>query len=81
MQAALQFYFVFFPMVWVIGSIPVSIAGIGILEGGIVLLFVQFTGAEPEAAIALALCQRLTWVVASFPGLLVHLGGTQRHKT
>lgn len=80
MSAEIRYYFVFFPMVWVIGSIPISIAGIGILEGGIVLLFVQFTGANPESAIALALCQRLTWIVASVPGLLVHLSGTHRHK-
>lgn len=78
-DAGLRYYFVFFPMVWVIGAIPVSIAGIGILEGGIVLLFVQFTGASAEAAIALALCQRLTWVVASIPGLFVHLSGAHRH--
>lgn len=80
MNAAIRFYFVFFPAAWVIGSIPISIAGIGILEGGIVFLFVQFTGAETEAAIALALCQRLTWIVASIPGLLVHLSGSHRHK-
>ena len=80
MSAAIRFYFVFFPVVWVIGAIPVSIAGIGILEGGIVWLFVQFTGAAPEAAIALALCQRLTWVVASIPGLLVHVSGAHRRN-
>ena len=80
MQAALRFYFVFFPVVWVIGSIPVSIAGIGILEGGIVFLFVHFTGADPDAAIALALCQRLTWVVASLPGMGVHLSGAHRRQ-
>lgn len=80
MSAEIQFYFVFFPVVWTIGSIPISIAGIGVLEGGIVFLFVQFTGAEPEAAIALALCQRLTWIIASMPGLVVHLRGTHRHK-
>lgn len=80
MQAEIRYYFVFFPLVWVIGSIPVSIAGIGLLEGGIVLLFVQFTGAAPEAAIALALCQRLTWIVASVPGMAVHLSGTVRVK-
>jgi uncharacterized protein (TIRG00374 family) len=79
-SADIQFYFVFFPVIWTIGSIPISIAGIGVLEGGIVFLFVQFTGAEPEAAIALALCQRLTWIVASAPGLAVHLRGTHRHK-
>lgn len=78
-DASLGYYFVFFPLVWVIGSIPVSIAGIGILEGGLVFMFVRYTGASPEAAAALALCQRLTWLAASLPGLYVHLTGAHRH--
>jgi hypothetical protein len=80
MEAAIQFYFVFFPLVWVIGSIPVSIAGIGILEGGIVFLFAHFTGADENVVAALALCQRLTWWIASVPGLLVHISGAHRTK-
>ncbi|MCI0499825.1 MAG: flippase-like domain-containing protein [Planctomycetales bacterium] len=77
-SAHLGYYFVFFPIVWVIGSIPVSIAGIGILEGGVVFLFVTFANADVEAVTALALCQRLTWVLASLPGLVVHLTGAHR---
>jgi len=78
MTAALRYYFVFFPLVWVIAAIPVSIAGIGILEGGVVFLFVQFAGADPLDVATLALCQRLTWVVGSIPGLIVHLRGSHR---
>lgn len=78
-DAPLGYYFVFFPLVWVVGSIPVSIAGLGILEGGLVFFFVRYGGATPEAAAALALCQRLTWVAASLPGLVVHLTGSHRH--
>ena len=80
METAFRFYLVFFPIIWVVGAVPVSIAGIGILEGGIVLLFVQFTGADREAAIALALCQRLTWIIGSLPGMAVHLIGAGRNK-
>jgi len=80
MTAGIRYYFVFFPLIWVIGSIPVSIAGIGILEGGLVLLFVQFTGADDGTVVALALCQRLTWIAASIPGLWVHLSGSHRDK-
>lgn len=78
-DAPLGYYFVFFPLVWVIGAIPVSIAGLGILEGGLVFLFVRYAGATIEAAVALALCQRLTWLAASLPGLYVHLTGSYRH--
>ena len=80
MQIPIEFYFVFFPMMWVIGALPLSIAGIGILEGGLVLLFVQFAGAEQEAATALAFCQRFIWVLASLPGMVVHLTGAHRMK-
>lgn len=78
--AQARYYFIFFPMVWVIGSVPISIAGIGILEGGLVFLFVQFTNADPEIVVALALCHRLTWVFASLPGMVVHLTGAHRYK-
>jgi uncharacterized protein (TIRG00374 family) len=77
-EASLYHYFVFFPLVWVVGSIPVSIAGIGILEGGLVFLFVHYCGASNEAAAALALCQRLTWLGASLPGMYFHLTGSHR---
>ncbi|UCE92966.1 MAG: flippase-like domain-containing protein [Flavobacteriaceae bacterium] len=79
-SAQLRYYFVFFPMVWVISAIPISIGGLGILEGGVVLLFVQFTHADPDVVLAMALCQRLTWILASIPGLVVHLTGMHRLK-
>jgi hypothetical protein len=69
----LQYYFVFFPLVWVIGVIPVSIAGLGILEGGVVLLFVKAAGARAEAAAALAICQRALFLIGALPGIWVHL--------
>ena len=78
-EAPLYYYFVFFPLVWVVGSIPVSIAGIGILEGGLVFLFVRYCGASTEAAAALALCQRLTWLGASLPGFYFYLTGSHRN--
>ena len=68
-------YYVIFPVTWVIGAIPVSIAGLGVLEAGIVEMFTRMTGAAAESALALALCQRFIWVIASLPGGLVHLFG------
>jgi hypothetical protein len=80
LTAAVTDYFVFFPMAWAFSSLPISIAGIGILEGGVVFLFVKFSGADPESAIALALCQRLTWLAASVPGVWFHLAGAHRKQ-
>ena len=79
-SSGIQYYFIFFPIMWVISSLPLSIAGLGILEGGLVVLFVQFTGAGEDAAKALALCQRLIWILASLPGMVMHLAGVHRNK-
>lgn len=79
-SAPVQYYFVIFPMMWIIGSLPLSIAGIGILEGGLVVLFVKLTGADAESVMALALCHRLAWIIGSLPGVVVHLTGAHRKK-
>ncbi|MHC5141594.1 MAG: lysylphosphatidylglycerol synthase transmembrane domain-containing protein [Planctomycetota bacterium] len=80
MHAPIYCYFVFFPMMWIIGALPLSIAGIGILEGGLVFLFVRFAGASKDLVTVLALCQRLAWVIGSLPGMVVHLMGAHRKK-
>lgn len=80
MQTPIHYYFVFFPMMWIVGALPLSIAGIGILEGGLVLLFVRFAGASKDLVTALALCQRLAWIIGSLPGMVVHLMGAHRRK-
>lgn len=69
----IRYYFAFFPLVWVIGSIPLSPAGIGILEGGVILLFVTAAGTSQESATALALCQRAIFLVGGLPGIWIHL--------
>lgn len=74
-EAALRYYFVIFPIMWVVAAVPISIAGLGVLEAGTVGLFTLLTGAVPEKVLALAFCQRFVWVLASLPGGLVHLLG------
>lgn len=74
-EAGPKYYYVIFPITWVIGAIPISIAGLGVLEAGVVTLFVSLTGATGESALALAFCQRFVWVLASLPGGMVHLLG------
>lgn len=74
-EAGAKYYFVFFPITWGLAAIPVSIAGIGLLEGGVRELFTRFAGVSVEKAVALALCQRLIWVLGSLPGALVHIVG------
>lgn len=75
-DAGLRYYLVAFPLGWVVGAIPISIAGLGITEAGTVGFFCYLTGAPAEKVLALALCQRFIWVLASLPGGVVHLLGT-----
>jgi uncharacterized membrane protein YbhN (UPF0104 family) len=74
-EAGLKYYFVVFPITWVIGAVPISIAGLGVVEAGTVGLFGVLTGTAPEKALALAFCQRFVWMLASLPGGLIHLVG------
>jgi uncharacterized protein (TIRG00374 family) len=72
---SIKYYYVFFTLSWVLGALPVSIAGAVVVEGVLAYFFVHFAGVEPEAALALALCQRIVWMIASLPGAVIHLIG------
>jgi hypothetical protein len=55
--------------------LPVSIGGIGVMEGGLVFLFVHLAGISSEKALALALCQRFALLSVSLPGMFIHIAG------
>jgi len=74
-EAGLDCYLFVFPVMWVVGAVPISIAGLGIVEAGTVGLFCHLTGAPDEKVLALVFCQRFVWVLASLPGAAVHLLG------
>ena len=78
--ASIKYYYVFFTLMWVVAALPVSIGGAVVMEGGLAYLFVHFAGVQPEAALALALSQRVVWMVASLPGALVHVVGAHLPK-
>ncbi|MCF7955593.1 MAG: flippase-like domain-containing protein [Phycisphaerae bacterium] len=70
-----KYYFVFFPISWVLGALPVSIGGIGVLEGGLAGLFAVLPGVTFNQGLALALCQRFVFILGSMPGVCIHLTG------
>jgi uncharacterized protein (TIRG00374 family) len=70
----LKYYFVFFPIGWVIGAIPISPGGIGVLELGLVGLF-KLVGVPAAQATVLAFCQRIVFLLGSLPGIVIHLCG------
>lgn len=73
-EVGLQYYFIFLPISWAAGTIPVSIGGIGVIEGLLVFLFVS-VGASQEHAFALSLCQRAFLLLISLPGVWIHIVG------
>ena len=79
-QADVRYYYVFFTLTWVLGAVPVSIAGAVVVEGMLAYLFITFAGVTKEAASALALCQRAVWMLASLPGAAIHLIGAHLPK-
>ncbi|MFI4913172.1 MAG: lysylphosphatidylglycerol synthase transmembrane domain-containing protein [Sedimentisphaeraceae bacterium JB056] len=79
-DAPLKVFFIFFPLSWVIGALPVSPGGLGVLELGIVAMFATLPQVTNEQALMLALCQRIIFVAGSLPGFLIHLSGTHLPK-
>jgi hypothetical protein len=73
--APAKYYYIFFPLSWVVGSLPVSIGGLGIIEGWIKLSFGWVPGVTGEQALVLALTQRLVYIAGSLPGAPLHLLG------
>ena len=79
-EAGIEYYYVFFTLTWVLGAVPVSIAGAVVVEGTLAYLFITFAGVAKDAASALALCQRAVWMLASLPGAAIHLIGAHLPK-
>jgi uncharacterized membrane protein YbhN (UPF0104 family) len=78
--AGAKYYFVFFPLTWVVGAVPVSIGGAGVVEGGLLWLFTALAHVQSEKAFAIALLQRIVWMLTSLPGAGIHLAGAHLPK-
>jgi len=78
-QCPAKYYFVFFPLAWMIGALPISVGGLGIWEGVLILLFAGVS-VERDQAQALALVHRALWLFGSLPGVVIHLCGAHLPK-
>jgi uncharacterized protein (TIRG00374 family) len=74
-EAGMRYSFVIFPGMWVVGALPISIAGVGVMEGGIAFLFAKLAQVPLAQGTCLSLCQRFIWLISSVPGGIVHLMG------
>jgi hypothetical protein len=80
LDADLKYYFVFFPISWLLGALPISIGGLGIMEGWLKVMFGRVCAVSGGQPLALALAQRLIILLASLPGLVIHLIGAHLPK-
>jgi uncharacterized protein (TIRG00374 family) len=78
--ASIKYYYVFFTLTWVLGTIPISIGGAVVVEGMLMVLFINIANVAEGSAYALALCQRAVWILASLPGAAIHLLGAHLPK-
>jgi hypothetical protein len=74
-EVHIKYYFVFFPIAWLLGALPISIGALGIWEGTLKLMFSRVAIGFDEHLSALALCHRIIWLFGSLPGVVIHLIG------
>jgi len=77
---SLRYYFVFFPISWVLGALPISVGGWGIWEGALIFMFGTVAVVSSEHILALALMHRILWLFGSQPGVIIHLIGAHLPK-
>ncbi|MDD5327343.1 MAG: lysylphosphatidylglycerol synthase transmembrane domain-containing protein [Phycisphaerae bacterium] len=70
-----KYYLIFFPGSWLLGALPISVGGTGVMEWWLKVMFVKVCMVSGEQAGALALWQRIIWLIWSLPGAVVHLTG------
>jgi uncharacterized protein (TIRG00374 family) len=78
--ANVKYYFIFFPVSWLLGTLPISVGGVGVMELWLKNIFVRVCGVPSELALVLALCQRLIMLFVSLPGIMIHLAGAHLPK-
>ena len=69
-------YYLYIPLIYVIGAVPITPGGLGLVEK----LYVVFLAANPSALLVLALIMRLMPILVGLPGLLVFLSGPRPPK-
>lgn len=79
-DAHIKYYFAFFPISWVLGALPISIGGVGIVEGGLKVLFGKVSTVLQEDRVLPGLIQRAVWLASSLPGLFIHVKGAHLPK-
>lgn len=78
-QADWKYYFVFFPISWLLGTVPITPGGVGVVEWSVRVMFEGAQMLTIQASV-LAMAQRVLWILGSLPGAFIHLMGTHLPK-
>lgn len=73
-------YFVYIPLIYIIGAVPVTPGGVGLIEKLFLIFFSISAPGMASAILALALLARLLLVFWGLPGLWVMITGTKPPK-
>jgi len=74
-QVQVKYFLMFFPISWIIGTIPISVGGAGVMEGVLEVLFYKISLVAKKYAVIPGLVQRAIWLITSIPGLSIHIKG------
>ena len=74
-QVQVKYFLMFFPISWIIGAIPISVGGAGVMEGVLEVLFSKISLVAKSDAVIPGLVQRAIWLITSIPGLSIHIKG------
>ena len=70
-------YLVYIPLIYIIGSIPITPGGVGIIE----IAYVSFFWAcEPSQVLGLAIMARMMDILRSLPGAIIYIAGPKVPK-
>ncbi len=71
----LKYFLMYFPISWIIGTLPISIGGLGVMEGPLEAMFLKVPGVLEGQAVIPGFVQRAIWYATSIPGLIIQLKG------
>jgi uncharacterized membrane protein YbhN (UPF0104 family) len=79
-QLPFRMFVAIIPIVYLVGRLPISLGGIGVVEGTFVL-FASLMGIEVDAALAIAVLAQATMIVILLPGALAYLMNPSERNT
>jgi len=71
-KVAIGYFFLLIPIAYVLATVPVTVGGMGVLEGSIVYLF-SSVGMPVETCVSMVVCQRVMRMAASLPGGVIYV--------